>query len=55
LRAKKPIALWLAGTPSGRYEVLEWLEDQNVVVFPSPEKTLQALYALHRSSLGRTV
>jgi acyl-CoA synthetase (NDP forming) len=55
LRAEKPIALWLAGTPSGRYEILEWLEDQNVVVFPSPEKALHALYALHRSSLGKTV
>jgi len=50
LRGGKPIALWLAGTPSGRYEVLEWLEEQNVVVFPSPEKALQALAALRRSS-----
>jgi len=50
LKAGKPVALWLAGTPSGRYEVLEWLEEQNVVVFPSPEKALQALAALRRSS-----
>ena len=52
LRARKPIALWLPGTPSGRHEVLEWLEDQHVVVFPSPEKTLKALLALHRLSIG---
>jgi acyl-CoA synthetase (NDP forming) len=50
LRATKPIALWLAGVPSGRHEILEWLEDQHVVVFPSPEKTIKALQALHRSS-----
>ena len=53
LRAGKPIVLWLAGTPSGRYEVLEWLEEQNVVVFPCPEKALQALQALRRSSLTK--
>ena len=52
-RAGKPIALWLAGTPSGRYEVLEWLEEQNVVVFPSPEKAIQALHALHQSSRAK--
>ena len=51
LHAKKPIALWLPGIPSGRYEALEWLEDQNVVVFSSPEKMIKALHALHRSSL----
>ncbi len=53
LRAQKPIALWLPGVPSGRHEVLEWLEDQHVVVFPSPEKTLKALLALHRLSIGK--
>lgn len=55
LIAQKPIALWLAGTPSGRYEFLESLEEQNVVVFPSPEKALKALDALHRSSQGKVV
>lgn len=49
----KPIALWLAGTPSGRYEFLEFLEEQNIVVFPCAEKALQALQALRRSSLSR--
>ena len=49
----KPIALWLAGTPSGRYEFLEWLEGQNIVVFPSPERALHALQALRRSSLTK--
>jgi len=49
----KPIALWLAGASSGRYEFLEGLEEQGLVVFPSPEKALQALQALRRSSLSR--
>jgi acyl-CoA synthetase (NDP forming) len=53
--AQKPMALWLAGTPSGRHESLEWLEEQNVVVFPSPEKALKALEALHRSSQGKVI
>jgi acetate---CoA ligase (ADP-forming) len=52
-RKGKPIALWLAGTPSGRYEFLEWLEGQNIVVFPSPERALHALQALRRSSLTK--
>jgi len=51
LKAKKPIALWVAGIPSGRVEVLEWLEEQNIPVFPNPEKVIRALAALHRSSL----
>jgi acetyltransferase len=51
----KPIALWLAGTPSGRYEFLERLEERNLVVFPSPEKALQALGALRVSSRARNV
>ncbi len=51
--AGKPIALWLAGIPSGRHEALQWLEEQNVVVFPSPEKALKALSALHQSSRGK--
>jgi acyl-CoA synthetase (NDP forming) len=53
LRAQKPIALWVAGIPSGRVEVLEWLEEQNIPVFPNPEKVIKALAALHRSSLFR--
>ncbi|MGA2958441.1 MAG: CoA-binding protein [Thermodesulfobacteriota bacterium] len=53
LRAEKPIALWLPGVYSGRHEVLEWLEDQQVVVFPSPEKTLKALSALYCLSFGK--
>ena len=53
LKANKPIAIWLAGFPSGRDESLIWLEDQHVPVFSSPEKALKALFALHRSSLGK--
>jgi acetyltransferase len=49
--AKKPIVLWLAGLESGRHETLRWLEERRVVVFPSPEKAIRALSALHR--LGR--
>jgi acyl-CoA synthetase (NDP forming) len=51
LHAKKPIALWVAGISSGGHESLEWLEDQYVPVFPTPEKVIKTLAALHRSSL----
>lgn len=50
LKAQKPIAVWVAGFPSGRVEVLEWLEEQNIPVFPNPEKVIRALAALHRST-----
>jgi acyl-CoA synthetase (NDP forming) len=53
LKAQKPIALWVAGFPSGRDESLQWLEDRYVPVFSSPEKALKALFALHRSSLEK--
>jgi acyl-CoA synthetase (NDP forming) len=46
--AGKPIALWLAGMESGRHEYLMWLEEKGVPVFPSPEKAVRALAALHR-------
>ena len=48
--AGKPTALWLAGMDSGRHENLMWLEEQGVPVFPSPEKAVHALAALHRLS-----
>jgi len=51
LKAKKPIAVWVAGMEPGRNEILEWLNDQNVPVFPSPEKVIKALSALHRSTI----
>jgi acyl-CoA synthetase (NDP forming) len=49
---RKPIALWLAGVESGRYEPLEWVEEMNVPVFSTPEKAIRALSALHRLSRG---
>jgi len=54
LKAQKPIALWLPGFPSGRDESLQWLEDQHIPVFSSPEKALNALFALQRSSLWKS-
>lgn len=48
--AGKPIVLWLAGMESGRHENLMWLEEKGVPVFPSPEKAMAALAALHRLS-----
>jgi len=53
LKVQKPVALWFAGFRSGRDEALRWLEDQYVPVFPTPEKALKALFALHRSSLSK--
>jgi len=49
---RKPIALWLAGVESGRYEPLEWVEEMNVPVFSTPEKAIRALSALCRLSRG---
>ncbi|MBI4764584.1 MAG: CoA-binding protein [Deltaproteobacteria bacterium] len=46
----KPLALWVAGVESGTYENLQWLEDQGIPVFPSPEKAIRALSALHQLS-----
>jgi len=48
--AGKPTTLWLAGMESGRHENLMWLEERGVPVFPSPEKAVAALAALHRLS-----
>jgi len=48
--AGKPIVLWLAGIEPGRHENLKFLEEKGVLVFPSPEKAVAALAALHRLS-----
>jgi acyl-CoA synthetase (NDP forming) len=48
--ARKPIVLWIAGVESGRHETLRWLEEKQIPVFPSPEKAIGALSALHRLS-----
>ena len=46
----KPLALWVAGIESGTHENLQWLEDQGIPVFPTPEKAIRALSALHQLS-----
>jgi len=52
VHVQKPLVVWLAGMESGRHESLEWLEERQVPVFPSPEKAIRALSALHRLSRG---
>ena len=49
----KPLALWVAGMEPGTHETLQWLEDNGVPVFPTPEKAIRALSALHQLSLHR--
>ena len=49
----KPLTLWVAGMESGNHESLQWLEDHGVPVFPTPEKAIRALSALHQLSLYR--
>ena len=46
--AGKPLVLWVAGMEPGVHETLGWLEDHQIPVFPSPEKAIRALTALHR-------
>jgi len=53
VEAGKPTVLWLAGMEPGRHENLTWLEERGVPVFPSPEKAVAALAALHRVSRSR--
>lgn len=50
VEAQKPVVLWIAGIESGRHPTLEWLEEKQVLVFPSPEKAIRTLSALYRSS-----
>ncbi len=51
----KPLALWLAGMEPGTHESLQWLEDHGVPVFPTPEKAIRALSALHQLSVYATL
>ena len=46
----KPLALWVAGKEPGTNETLQWLEDHGIPVFPTPEKAIRALSALHQLS-----
>jgi acyl-CoA synthetase (NDP forming) len=47
IEAGKPVALWLAGSEPGRHEVLSWAEEMGVAIFPSPERAIRVLRALH--------
>ncbi|MFH1148344.1 MAG: hypothetical protein V1736_11650, partial [Pseudomonadota bacterium] len=51
--ACKPLVLWVVGMQPGVHETLEWLEEYHIPVFPSPEKAINALAALHRVSQTR--
>jgi len=46
--AGKPLVIWVAGMEPGDHETLAWLEDHRIPVFPSPEKAIRVLTALHR-------
>jgi acetyltransferase len=46
----KPVVVWIPGMHAGGHPPLEWLENHDVPVFPSPEQALKVLAALHRSS-----
>jgi acyl-CoA synthetase (NDP forming) len=48
--ARKPVALWFPGLESGRHEFLQQLEERHIPVFPSPDRAIRALSALHRLS-----
>jgi acetyltransferase len=52
---RKPIVVWVAGVHPGKFDILQWLEEHQVVVFPGPEKAFKALAALHRSSHFKTI
>ena len=49
----KPIVLWAVGQEPGTNTRLSWLEEHGVPVFPTAEKALYALAALHQSSRNR--
>jgi acyl-CoA synthetase (NDP forming) len=52
-KARKPVVAWIPGMYAGGSETLQSMEEQGVPVFPSPEKALKALAALHRASASR--
>jgi len=43
--------MWVPEVRAGTSEALEWLEDQQVPVFPSAPNAMKALSALYRSSI----
>jgi acyl-CoA synthetase (NDP forming) len=46
----KPLALWVAGLEPGTHATLQWLEEHGIAIFPTPEKAIRALSALHQLS-----
>ena len=48
--AGKPIVVWVPEVRAGTSETLEWLENQQVPVFPSGPNAMKALSALYRCS-----
>jgi acetyltransferase len=49
-RMGKPLLIWAPGIEPGETDTLRSLEERGVVFFPGPEKAIEALAALYRSS-----
>lgn len=53
---QKPVVVWVPGMHGGEHSSLKWLEDRGIPVFPSPERAIRSLAALHSwcKAVGKT-